>query len=61
MNDGHYNVSWYPLGVVEVSDYDVNGEPQILINMKELQSRLRKTIKKTKNNKALFLKNRSRN
>lgn len=54
MNDGHYNVSWYPLGVVEVSDYDVNGEPQILINMKELQSRLRKTIKKTKNNKALF-------
>lgn len=54
MNDDHYNVSWYPLGVVEVSDYDVNGEPQILINMKELQSRLRKTIKKTKNNKALF-------
>ena len=52
--DGHYNVSWYPLGVAEVSDYDVNGEPQILINMKELQSRLRKTIKKTKNNKALF-------
>ena len=52
--DGHYNVSWYPLGVAEVSDYDVNGEPQILINMKELQSRLRKTVKKTKNNKALF-------
>lgn len=52
--DGHYNVSWYPLGVAEVSDYDINSEPQILINMKELQSRLRKTVKKTKNNKALF-------
>lgn len=54
MDNGHYNVSWYPLGVAEVSDYDVNGEPQILINMKELQSRLRKTIKKTKKNTALF-------
>lgn len=52
--NGHYNVAWFPLGVVEVSDYDVNGEPQILINMKELQSRLRKTIKKTRKNKALF-------
>lgn len=52
--DGHYNVSWYPLGVAEVSDYDVNGEPEILINMRELQSRLRKTIKKTKKNTALF-------
>ena len=54
MDDGHFNVSWYPLGVAEVSDYDVNGEPQILINMNELLTRLRKTIKKTKNNKALF-------
>ena len=54
MEDGHCNVSWYPLGVAEVSDYDVNGEPQILINMNELLTRLRKTIKKTKNNKALF-------
>lgn len=53
-DNGHYNVCWYPLGVVEVSDYDVNGEPQILINMNELQTRLRKTIKKTKNNEALF-------
>lgn len=54
MDNGHYNVCWYPLGVAEVSDYDVNGEPQILINMNELQTRLRKTIKKTKNNEALF-------
>lgn len=47
-------VSWYPLGVVEISDYDVNGEPQVLINMRELTSRLRKTIKRTRKNKALF-------
>ena len=52
-----YGVSWYPLGVVEVSDYDVNGEPQILINIKELVNRLRKTIKKTRKNKALFFEN----
>lgn len=53
-DNNHFNITWFPLGVVEVSDYDINGEPQILINMKELQTRLRKTIKKTRKNKALF-------
>ena len=40
--------------MVEISDYDVNGEPQVIINMRELLTRLRKTIKRTRKNKALF-------
>lgn len=51
---GLYTYTWYPLGVVEISDYDVNGEPQVIINMRELLTRLRKTIKRTRKNKALF-------
>ena len=51
---GLYTYTWYPLGVVEISDYDVNGEPQVIINMRELLIRLRKTIKRTRKNKALF-------
>ncbi len=53
-HDGRYDVSWYPLGVAEISDYNINGEPQVLINIKELVARLKKTIKRTKKNKALF-------
>ena len=51
---GLYTYTWYPLGVVEISDYDVNGEPQVIINMRELLTRLRTTIKRTRKNKALF-------
>lgn len=52
--NGRYIVNWYPLGLVEVSDYDVNGEPVILINMKILLDKIKKTIKRKKNKKALF-------
>ena len=40
--NGRYIVNWYPLGLVEVSDYDVNGEPVILINMKILLDKIKK-------------------
>lgn len=52
--DNKYKVDYYPLGVCEISDYDINGEPVILFNIKELRSRLQKVYKKTKKNKALF-------
>lgn len=52
--DNKYKVDYYPLGVCEISDYDVNGEPVVLFNIKELRSRLQKVYKKTKKNKALF-------
>jgi hypothetical protein len=54
---GSYVVDHYPLGVVEVSDYEVDGEPVLLINITELKSRLQKTNIKTKKGKSLFFDN----
>ena len=55
--DNKYKVDYYPLGVCEISDYDVNGDPVVLFNIKELRSRLQKIYRKNKKNKALFFKN----
>ena len=54
---GSYAANYFPLGVAIVSDYDVNGRPEILIDMTELKSRLSKTYLKTKKNKKLFMQN----
>ena len=56
-DDAHYVVDCYPLGVCEIADYDYNGEPIVLMNMRELRSRLSKSYKKTKKNKPLFFNN----
>ena len=53
-DDGEYIVDYYPIGVVEISDYDVGGIPVVLINVQELRNRLSKIYKKNKKNKALF-------
>lgn len=53
----NYIVDFLPLGVVIISDYTVNGENELLVNIAELKSRIQKTIIKTKKNKALFFKN----
>lgn len=50
----NYKVDVYPLGVCEISDYNINGNPIVLFNIQKLRSRLSKTYKKTKKNKALF-------
>ena len=55
--DNKYKVDYYPLGVCEISDYDVNGDPVVLFNIKELRGRLQKIYRKNKKNKALFFKN----
>lgn len=52
--NGHYVVDTYPLGVAIVSDYNVNGNPHILIDIRELTSRLQKNTIKGRKNKPLF-------
>lgn len=52
-----YVVDWEPIGVAEVSQYTVGGDPYVLIDMNELKSRLRKTYTRTKRNKPLFYEN----
>ena len=53
-NKDNYTVDFYPLGVCEISDYNVNGEPVVLFDIDSLRSRLNKTYKRNKKNKALF-------
>lgn len=53
-NKDNYTVDVYPLGVCEISDYNVNGDPIVLVNIGTLRSRLNKTYKRNKKNKALF-------
>lgn len=52
----NYKIDIYPLGVCEISDYDINGDPVVLFNISNLRSRLSKTYKKTAKNKPLFFK-----
>lgn len=56
-NGKNFQVDYYPLGIIEVADYDASGEPYLLINVRELESRLRKIYSKTRKNKALFYDN----
>lgn len=52
-----YQVDYYPLGVCEVSDYSFGSDPYLLINIKELESRLKKNYRKNRKNKPLFYEN----
>lgn len=53
---GH-TYTFYPLSVFEVSDYDINGEPVLLLDMTKLKSKLSKPyLKLKKTNKPLFFK-----
>lgn len=55
----NYQVDFYPLGVCEVADYSEGNESFLIINIKELESRLRKIYKKNKKNQPLFYSNMS--
>ena len=49
-----YVVDYYPVGSALVSDYEVGGDPYVLIDISELKARLQKTYLKTKKRKGLF-------
>lgn len=53
----HHVIDKYPLGVALISDYSVNGIPNVLIDTSELTNRLQKTTLKNKKNKPLFFAN----
>lgn len=56
-DSGNAVVDIYPLGVAEITDYTINGNPVAQINIKEWQSRLKKTYTKNKKGKALYFEN----
>lgn len=53
----NYTVDIYPLGVCEITETMINGEPVIWFNIKELRKRLQKVYRKTKKNKPLMFAN----
>lgn len=55
--NNHYVIDTYPLGVAIISDYNLNGIPYVLIDIRELTNRLQKTTIKGKKNKPLFFNN----
>nr|WP_024835420.1 hypothetical protein [Clostridium sp. 12(A)] len=55
--DNKYKIDYYPLSVCVFGDYDIDGDPVVLLNIRELRSRLQKIYKKTKKNKPLFFEN----
>ncbi|WP_313069785.1 hypothetical protein [Lacrimispora sp.] len=52
--NNRYKIDYYPIGVCVLGDYDINGDPIVLFNIRELRSRLQKIYRKTKKNKPLF-------
>lgn len=50
----NYVVDIYPLGICEITDYNINGNPEVLFDITQLRTRLSKTYKKNKKNQALF-------
>lgn len=57
ITNANYHIDYFPLGVCEIADYSEAGEPYLLINVKELESRLKKIYRKNKKNQPLFYKN----
>ena len=55
--DGGVVIDTWPLGIAEISEYTMNGDPIVQINIREFESRLRKTYPKTKAGKALYFEN----
>lgn len=54
-NNGAYVVDYFPLGVAEISPYEIDGEPIVLININELKSRLIASGYTNKKGKSLFM------
>jgi len=50
-------VDIYPLGIAEVTDYTINGNPVAQINLTEFKNRLKKTYTKDKKGRALYFEN----
>lgn len=52
--ESNWIIDYYPLGVALISDYNINGQPVVLIDITELTKRLRKVVIKAKKGKSLF-------
>ena len=51
---GRAVVDFYPLSIVEITEYHIDGEPVILFNVGDLKSKLRPKSRRKKNGKDIF-------
>lgn len=47
-------VDFYPISMIEISEYNIDGEPAVLFNVNSLKTKLRITSRKKKNGKDIF-------
>ena len=47
-------VDYYPISMIEISEYNIDGEPAILFSVRELKSKLRINSRRKKNGKDIF-------
>ena len=47
-------VDFYPISMIEISEYSIDGEPAVLFNVNSLKTKLRITSRKKKNGKDIF-------
>ena len=57
MPNGNAVVDFLPLSIAYPSDYRMNGDPILEVDITTLKSKLQKTYKKTKKNKAIYFEN----
>ena len=56
VDGGNYVIDKLPIGVCYVSDYEINGKPALEINIKKLETALKKTYQKNKKRKEIWMK-----
>ena len=56
IDDGNYVIDKLPVGICYVSDYEINGKPALEINIKKLETSLKKTYQKNKQKKEIWMK-----
>lgn len=57
LDGGNAVIDYYPLGIAEITDYSINGDPVVQININEFKNRLRKTYTKDKRGRAMYFEN----
>ena len=56
-DSGNAVIDVYPLGIAEITNWSINGNPVVQINLNEFKSRLKKTYTKDKKGKAMYFEN----
>ena len=54
--ENNYVIDTYPIGIVEISEFMIDGEPLVLFNVSALRQKLKHTSRKNRKNKEILFK-----